>query len=371
MHMFVLFAWVCAHVAGVNSSGTRMVVNRLCEGVPRPLSRTPRADMLQVQHGEGLGMQGGKPLRLMVASGPFCCTNNLEYEPLKDVFHKAATGEDPADVLVLCGPFIDAAHPRVAKGEVEMEAEDGSMETIDFFTLFSFKISGLIEGLFEQYPESKLQIVMVPSLADAHHDYVYPQPPLRDQVPNGVASPFFPDEKLFSLDIPFTKGGVAEKRVHLVSNPCMLRINEVVLGVTSVDALLHLGREEIANRPVSNNRITRLAEHLLMQQSFYPIFPSSAADAAPLDMKFYDKVMMPVSPDILITPSKLTTFSRVLSNGTLAINPGQTAKGTTGGTYADLTVYPMAKEGTGADTPEREAVPHQVAERSIVDILRI
>ena len=120
----------------------------------------------------------------------------------------------------------------------------------------------------------------------------------------------------------------------------MLSINELVIGLTSTDVIMHLGKEEIAQKSVSSNRLERLVEHMLNQQSFYPLYPGTG-DAVPLDMRFNDKWRMPVSPDILLVPSRLATFARPLSNGTLAINPGQLAKGTSGGTYARLNIYPI------------------------------
>ena len=230
-------------------------------------------------------------------------------------------------------------------------------------------MSALIEALYEEQPDLSLQIVLVPSLSDAHHDLVYPQPPLGDQVSGGVPSPFFPDEKLFRLDIPFTAAGPG-KRVHLVGNPSMLTVNEVVVAVTSTDVLMHLGKEEIAQRPVASNRIERLVDHMVHQQSFYPLFPApSGSDAPPLDMRFNDKWRMPVSPDLLLAPSRLATFARKLPNGTLALNPGQLSKGASGGTYAMLTVYPLPKEHV--EKSAATSLPHQVAERTAVQIKRI
>ena len=115
-------------------------------------------------------------------------------------------------------------------------------------------------------------------------------------------------------------------------------------------------------------------EHMLNQQSFYPVFPGSGSDGVPLDMQFNDKWRMPVSPDILIVPSRLATFARPLSNGTLAINPGQVAKGTSGGTYARLNIHPIpsehlekVKSGGNASMP----LTHQVAQRTSLQIKRI
>jgi DNA polymerase alpha subunit B len=354
---YALFPGQYVAVEGINSSGGRMVVQKLCEGVCRPLPSTPRQQLLASPLNRA-------PLRMMVACGPFCCTDNLDYQPLKDLLARAAT-IDPVEVLVLCGPFVDVHHPQIAKGSPELlNAAGDGYEPVDFHGLFAFAISGLIEDIYRDRPDLNLQIVLVPSLHDAQHDYVYPQPPLADRVPGGVPSPF--DDALFALGIPFTAEG-PDKRVHCVSNPALLCIGELVIGVSSTDVLFDLGREEIAQNPVSSNRITRLAEHLVMQQSFYPLFPTSGQDAVPLDMRFNDQWRLPVSPDILITPSKLATFARPLRNGTLAVNPGQLARGVGGGTFADFTIFPLREE----DLSTGEASRHKASERSQVSIRRV
>jgi DNA polymerase alpha subunit B len=37
--------------------------------------------------------------------------------------------------------------------------------------------------------------------------------------------------------------------------------------------LFHLGKEEISFPPHSGDRLRRLANHLIQQQSFYPLYP--------------------------------------------------------------------------------------------------
>jgi DNA polymerase alpha subunit B len=345
-----------------------MVVTKLCEGVPRPLPLTSAEALARLHHSAQPGCQGGGPLRVMVASGPFCCADNLEYAPLRDLLHQA-TKLDPVDVLVLLGPFVDVAHPQVAQGAVQMEADDGGMETVDLWTLFYFKVSGMLEAIYEAQPELSLQVVLAPSQGDAHHDAVYPQPPLADRVPGGVASPFFDEEKLFRLDIPHSTGPASKRLVHCVGNPSLIAINEVVIGITSTDVLMHLGKEEISQNPATSNRLDRLADHLLQQQSFYPLYPATGSDAPPLDLRFSDKWRMPVSPDVMLVPSRLATFARRLNNGTLALNPGQLSKGTGGGTYAKLTIFPIPANANSQDDPK--GALHQVAERTSVQIKRI
>ena len=64
--------------------------------------------------------------------------------------------------------------------------------------------------------------MFVPSYRDVHHDPIYPQPPYNQK---------------------------NDDRVHFVSDPCVLSVNGIVVGITSTDVLLHLGTEEISFPP--------------------------------------------------------------------------------------------------------------------------
>ena len=58
-----------------------------------------------------------------------------------------------------------------------------------------------------------------------------------------------------------------------MSDPCMVNIEGVIFGITSTDILFHLGKEEISFPQKTGDRIRRLANHLVQQQSFYPLYP--------------------------------------------------------------------------------------------------
>ncbi|CAN0438366.1 unnamed protein product, partial [Laminaria digitata] len=186
------------------------------------------------------------------------------------------------------------------------------------------------------------------------------KPPFFDRVEGGVELGVgtYPDERMFVLDVPRTgknntgsgnnnNNSTAQnknkKRVHLAPNPAWLRVNDVTIGVSSTDALFDLSGEEVSAGNQGGNRMGRLAGHLLQQQSFYPLFPPPAGSAAQLDMRHAHRWGMPATPDVLLVPSRLAQFAREVQ-GCLCVNPGQLAKGTGGGTYAELAVHPMPQD---------------------------
>ena len=82
--------------------------------------------------------------------------------------------------------------------------------------------------------------------------------------------------------------------------------------------------------------------------------------------------MSKYTPDVLITPSKLAPLAKDVS-GTLVVNPGLLVKGTSGGTYADITIHPVSADDLREAAGKSEPVPltHNVATRSFVNIVRI
>src|SRR3546814_6833875 len=149
----------------------------------------------------------------------------------------------------------------------------------------------------------------------------------------------------------------------------MFSVNDVVFGVTSNDVLLQLSAEEISVG-APGNRLARLAAHMLNQQSFNPVFPPPANGFAQMDLKQHKHWHMPVTPDVLVMPSKLAQFARDVQ-GCLVVNPGQLAKATTGGTFARMSVHPIPEEDLISFEQQNQEIPHQLVNRSSVEIVRI
>jgi DNA polymerase alpha subunit B len=391
---FALFPGQVVACHGVNASGTRLVAQDLVAGVPRPLPRTEPSRLMEFQHST-VGA-GGRALSILVASGPFTTSADLEYAPLNDLLAVILTLKP--DVAILLGPFVDENHPQVAAGLAGAHSGDGTFALLDFETLFKLRISTKLADMFEGAPDLPTQFVLVPSLRDAFQDYVYPQPPFADRVSGGVEFGVgeFPHDKvriigrrkyemlqtmltismvlpsacllfpqIYSLELPRTSGRL--QQVHCVSNPAIIKINEVTIGLTSHDVVFDLTSDEVSAG--GGNRLMRLTEHLLLQQSFYPLYPPPANSVAQLDLRQMDRWRMPYTPDILITPSRVAHFAREV-RGCLCINPGQLSKGPGGGSFAELTVHPMPEEEL-RQVPEGEPLLHKVSARTSVRVTRI
>jgi DNA polymerase alpha subunit B len=228
---YSLFPGQIVLVQGVNSSGRYMIAQRIIEGVPRPQPLSTPAKLLEYHHSELY--QGGAPVKVLVASGPFTTMQNLDFEPLDALLSKVFN--DRPDVLILMGPFVDATHPLVKDGDIQLTNRDDDGRAIGqhsatYEMVFIEKVirDGLT-ALFSGESDEDIiptHIILVPSLADAHHEFVYPQPPFADRELDRIQTSFY-EEAIGQLDTPFSDARDPKRRVHLMSNPCMFRCSSI------------------------------------------------------------------------------------------------------------------------------------------------
>lgn len=83
--------------------------------------------------------------------------------------------------------------------------------------------------------------------------------------------------------------------------------------------------------------------------------------------------MFDKTPDIIITPSDLTVFAKNIS-GCICVNPGMMCKGSTGGTYANITIDPLVIASQGLDfngNLQDQKMSNRAQDRIRVDINNI
>jgi DNA polymerase alpha subunit B len=352
---FSLFPGQVVAVEGANPSGYCLVARRLVGGLPG--AREAAAPPLRA-------------LSLVVAAGPFTCAGDLAYEPLAELL--AYCLQRRPDVLLLLGPFVDCEHAAVSGGALD--------ETFD--ALFDTRVRDALQDYTEQAGPA-CRVVLLPSTRDAHHVAVFPQPPFEA---HRFESPY-PDQVLCA------------------PNPAILRAGALEIGACSADALRALSGAEAA-RGSGDDRMARLAAHLVGQRSFFPLYP--APQGALLDARRGAGLALPRAPHLLVLPSDLAPFAKLLPGGTAAseaaaappaeggaaaedgasameteapaeaasgaaaaaaprgdtaticVNPGRLARGSLGGTFAHVHV---AAGAGGAGAPLGEHVR--------VDIIRV
>ncbi|KAI3981828.1 hypothetical protein MKX01_027813 [Papaver californicum] len=315
---YSLFPGQVLGIEGNNPSGHCLIASKVVDSIPLPV--LPDIDLPPAKkQAIDQQFQPNSPsnplteeLSMVIAAGPFSTTDNLLFEPLTELLAYASRKQP--QLLVLLGPFVDSEHPEIKKGTVDRSYEE----------IFNVEIVRRLQDHAE-YMGTSARVVLVPSIRDASHDFVFPQPAL--------------DLHLSNL----------KHQISSLPNPARFSANKLKVGCCSVDVLKQLSGEEISRIPAdssSRDRMGRLATHLLNQRSFYPLYPPS--EDVPLDLSLAPEALqIPVIPDILILPSDLASFVKVLSVGgkaygeqpvkCIAVNPGRLAKGVGGGTFVELT----------------------------------
>ena len=314
---FAVFPGQIVVLRGNNTSGERIIVREIWSDATLPMAKTPADKMAAWNETEAF--LGGMPLSIFTASGPFTASADLTYKPLQDLLDHVA--EQKPDVLILTGPFVDCKHRQLnpeTAGSV-----GGFYDPPDSLQVVRHVMRDLIvERLKAGSPTTTC--VLVPCLEDLHSRTTFPQPPF-DQA-----------EIIQAMD---GEKEVADRvDVQLVGNPCMLRINEILVGICTADPIRSLSGNEASRCP--GDRLTRLASHILQQRSFYPLFPP--AEGCQLSMAHVNHLGLEQTPDILLLPSMLNTFTKRVGD-VLCVNPGKLTKGSGPGTFARLTVHPIVR----------------------------
>ncbi|KAI5069353.1 hypothetical protein GOP47_0015654 [Adiantum capillus-veneris] len=325
LERFSLFPGQVIGVDGHNPSGHCLVASRIVDSIPMSVkddlleSQAPQAKRQVLDDSGPLAVpKASKALSMVIAAGPFTTSDNLAYEPLVELLDFARKKQP--NLLVLMGPFVDSEHPQVKQGAVDRTFQE----------IFVEEVGSRIEEYCEEMG-SGARVVLVPSVRDCHHDFVFPQSPF---VVPGLKDP--------------------EHQITLLGNPGVFSLNELAIGCCTVDVLRHLSSEEASWVPAgtSSDRLGRIASHIIGQRSFYPLYPAPAG--VPLDLsRSPEALQLPQQLDVLVTPSDLSPFVKTLSQPvresqagltTLCINPGRLAKGMYGGTFTEMLANPMLND---------------------------
>ncbi|KAH7910851.1 DNA polymerase alpha/epsilon subunit B-domain-containing protein [Hygrophoropsis aurantiaca] len=302
---------------GKNGGGGWFVVDEILALPPLKLSPAPPD-------------RAAASFSMCIACGPFTADSDLDFKRWKSLAETLMSTK-PA-VVLLVGPFIDEAHPRIKDGDLDETPAE----------IFRRHFTERLDDFLIVSPGST--VLVVPSVHDIISDHaVFPQCELG------------PD---FSTD----------PRIRLLPNPSRFTLNGVSVAVTSVDVLFHLRKDELFVRgeeldslpshaePV-NDAMASLCRNILQQRSFYPIFPTPKGleHEVNLDITHSEELKLVESeddcaPDILVLPSRLKQFAKVV-DGTTVINPSFLSKGT----YATLA---FTGSGTG---PAKERIKVEVS----------
>jgi len=365
---FDLFPGKIVALRGNNPSGEFFTVS---EVITMPLLHLPASTPSEIEAHmakvEGDQAGNSRPLNVIVSSGPYTPDTDLTYSALHTLLEKAA--ESVADVVLLNGPFLDIEHPLIASGDFDLPSDyPVPADRVTLQDAFRAFISKPLARFAEQNPTTI--IILVPSIRDAVSRHVsWPQ----DRFPKK------------ELGLP--------KQVTCVTNPITISINELVVGISSQDVLFEMQRQTVAQNTnkISDDLLARLSANLIQQRHFFPIFPPLAPESLPkptatgaigihnepeertalganIDISYLKLgEWLQVRPDLLITPSVLTPFAKVVES-VVVVNPGTLSKRRGPGTYAQMTIQPRKLK---ENEQNADVVGHELYNRARVDVVRI
>lgn len=340
-----LFPGIIAGFKGRNGGGDEFVVEEVLLPPCLPLPAAPASDLLLKQYSPD--KLNGDSLQVHVASGPYTSDDNLDFIPWHRLMDQVE--RQKPDVLLLLGPFLSTQHASLTDPNLNELPQD----------IFQRHISHRLNRLCEL--TNRTTAILLPSTKDIVSLHAAWPQPMFDKASLGI-----------------------HKRVKCLPNPCLFSINEVVLGATTADVLRDLRGQEmvidvstdiqVAERGGERDRdgISRTVRSLFHQRHFYPLLPTPSD--LPLDVT-HSKLasFTSVTPDILLLPSVLTPFARVVDSS-VVINPGSCAKGTSlgRGSFATIQVQPIDKQQLLDQQDDKEVkISHQVYNRARVDVFRI
>ena len=166
LNNFTLFPGQIVGVKGVNTSGRKMIVKELTQGVDTTLIKSKTNDSLSEAENSTMTNKGMKILSVV---GPYTSGQDLEYQPLVDLFNFVL--KEKPSVVIMMGPFVDLRQELLKnEDEVIIQFNDEDPDTkrhVNYETLFAAKISQELECLYEEFPDLTTKFVLVPSLDDA------------------------------------------------------------------------------------------------------------------------------------------------------------------------------------------------------------
>lgn len=309
---------------GINNTGTGMVVEELMDPAVLPHSSVLLSDVRK--HNKAINE---RPLSVFVAAGPFTPPDNLSFAPLHDLLARVRVVQP--DALILMGPFLPRNHTEIANGN-----EKATFESMfeDIMTL-----------VMEQVESLPTKVLVSLSTKDIISAPVIPSAPFKTS----------------------SHSAAAMKEITFLSNPATFKLNDITFGLTCEDTLFSLGQGEVAKG--GGNRFARLASHIVTQQSYYPVFPPKEGDN--IEFTHYDKLSLPVTPDILLLPSRFKYFASDIGHECVCVNPASLAKASAGGTYAAITIHSLKDEEMKEGNKDDMVTTHHIASRTRVDIARI
>ena len=267
-----------------------------------------------------VGTPSTTPIHATFACGPYSPDNILIFDSIAEL--ESRVRENPPDVLVLTGPFLDINHPQIATGILH----DSFNRPVSFDDIYKEEIIPKLARLARSCEQAKTELIIIPSVNEARFDFPIPQPPLD----KSVASIW----EVLVRELP--------KSVRFHSNPCTLRIGDMKILATSADALGVINSNVLFKQGGESQlgRVDACLDQMIRSRSLFPVMPNN------LRIDHASRYLADIQsdlPDIIVSPSLAGKRFIKKINGRVFVNPGfmSDPPGTTS-SLAEIVIGPPA-----------------------------
>lgn len=356
-----LFCGQIAILRGKNANGDYFLVEKIMN-IPYPDFPLSSAEELN----EYSDLMKNKASKVIVTSGPYIPENDFDLSYLTNFIEKINTELKP-HILIMSGPFLDTTNKIIMGGKIS-HFDNLKTQPTTLNEIFTKLIAPILKKI-----NPAVQVILIPSTRDVTSTHAsYPQDSF--------------DRK--TLQLP--------KNFKCFTNPSTFQLNETNIGTSNVDIFKDMKEITKGGMTMSYNRFDRVSEHILQQRRYYPQFPGSISKMIVEDQnnkgsqgtksKVYKHIsgadlevaymgltefVSNISPDIIIIPSDLAPFARVVKN-VVMINPGKFVRPNgSNGTYAQISITcPDINDNSLTEIPGNEKLYlHNIWKRSRVDIV--
>ena len=249
--------------------------------------------------GQATHIHTGASLLLLVASGPYSPDSMLLFDSISELEVKVR--QNPLDVLILMGPFLDITNPIIASGTVC----DAFKRPVSFEDIYREEIFPKISRLARACETVKTRLVLVPSVNEARFDFPLPQP--------SFAVTSAPVWTTFVKELPSC--------VEFVSNPATITMGETCVLISSTDALSALNSNVLFKQSTVENSLGRVDEcfaEFLRSKTLFPVSPCNLR----IDPANASLLQITQSPSLVVFPAAGRRFVKSV-HGCTFVNPGQ------------------------------------------------
>lgn len=273
------------------------------------------------------------PYMINILYGPFLKSDSIDITLFSRTLMNIANS-DP-HCLILGGPFISVENTLFQKGEISFlsnnltnssQVDEETRVSLCFFEYFSL----ILDKIEEVFLNKRTNIVIIPSVKDILNIYPIPQPKYDSKLVN------IEKYELFK-----------RKRLNFIGNPQIIKINEVIFGVTNYEMIDEILSNSVKSTKTSN--IDQVLDSVLKQSSFLPVLPMKKENFQSnllLEYREFEKLVIETIPDVYITPFKNIPLAKK-SNSSIFINPlsavYKSRNSEVLGSYINMYVYPNSK----------------------------